>query len=368
MYIFIAIIIWLIINYFSWWFNFNPLLCFLWGLFLVMPSLLKFKFSDLKILFEKKSRFLIILNIIIWFIIIPLIFFVIWYIIFWNSSITYAMMFLWFLPGWWMLFNFINKNWWEVKIWASLFILNLIIFTIIFFPLNHLLITQWEKLKNTNILKTDIQSTTWFLNDLNKKDEKHCLLQDIWNKVKENIPENKQFCPIEKTTWVSCSMWKMDINPMAIIVVLVIIPFLISRFVLLNAKATNFLLPKISILSQGATFFIVWYIFTLKDINPIFSVEIIKLLTIFVWLFISYLIIYLISYFLIFKTNNSDLDIKVSVFLNNWIRFLTMWLVFSFIFAGTFWIDFVLVIALAYLTQPIFTLIFSNLIKKWLIK
>gem|GEM_PF-2298058 len=44
---------------------------------------------------------------------------------------------------------------------------------------------------------------------------------------------------------------------MAIIIVLVIIPFLISRIVLLNTKITNFLTPKISILSQVATFFIV---------------------------------------------------------------------------------------------------------------
>lgn len=368
MYIFIAIIIWLIINYFTWWLDFNPILCFLWGLFLVMPSLLKFKFSDLKVLFEKKSRFLVFLNLIIWFILIPWIFFGVWYMFFWVSSITYAMMFLWFLPWWWMLFNFINKNWWDIKIWVSLFIINLIIFTIIFFLLNHFLLSKWEKLKNIETEKTQTQSSLLFLNDLNKNDQKHCLLRDIWNKINENNQENKQFCPIEKTTWISCGMWKMDINPMAIIIVLVIIPFLISRIVLLNTKITNFLTPKISILSQVATFFIVWYIFTLKDISPIFSVEIFKILSIFWWLFLSYLIIYFILYFIIFKNNKAELDIKISVFLNNWIRFLTMWLIFSFIFAENFWIDFVLVIAIAYITQPIFTLLFSNLIKKWLIK
>ncbi len=372
MYAFLAIIIWLVINYFYWWFEFNPLLCFLWWLFLVMPSLLKFKLSDLKILFDKKYRLNVLLNFIFWFIIIPSIFFFVWYLFFWNSAISYAMMFLWLLPWWWMLFNLINKNWWDIKIWASLFIFNLILFVIIFFPLNHFLSYSREKIKNTtneNQISNNVNNLD-FLNKLNEKNEKkHCLIADIWKDIKDNV-SNWWACPIEKTTLVKCNMWDFSINPMAIIVVLVIIPFLISRIILFSSqKITNFLIPKISIISQIALFFIILYIFTLKDINPIFSVELTKLFLIFIWLFVSYFIVYLILYFVFFKLNKwINNDIKVSLFLNLWVRFLTMWLVFSFIYIEAFWIDFILVIAISYLVQPIFTIIFSNFIKKWLIR
>ena len=363
MYIFLAIIIWLLVNYFTGGLSFYTLLCVLAWVFLIMPSLLKFKLWDFKLLKDNKK--IVFLNIFLNFLVIPSLFFSIWYAFFGDSKIIYALLFLWLIPWWWMLFNWINKSSGNIKLWFSIFFLNMIIFTILFFPLNNFLENKAISLNQNNSVEQNKELD--FLKKLNNENKKPCPLHNLmwwWNDDKINSL-NKP-CPLwTVSSWiVDCNTTWWHINPIAIIVVLIILPFLISRIILLSDKISNFIIPKISNISQIATFFIIWYIFSLKELNIIFSVSILKILTILWVLALIYFIFYSIT-FLISKKINVSADLKPTLFWWVATRFLTMWLIFSFAYSSMFWVDFILVIALAYFIQISFSYLFYFLIKKY---
>jgi predicted Na+-dependent transporter len=67
---------------------------------------------------------------------------------------------------------------------------------------------------------------------------------------------------------------------------------------LISNKLTNFLIPKIQIISKIATFFIIAYIFSIKEVNNIFSSDFSLVIKLFLSVILIYLIVYFIAYFL----------------------------------------------------------------------
>jgi ACR3 family arsenite efflux pump ArsB len=93
-----GILVGLLLNYLFGGFDFSTLLCFFAGLFLIMPLLVKFSFNDLKyVLHHKKALFW---NIVLNFILFPLLAFIIGYFIFGtNHYLTVSLVLLALIPG-----------------------------------------------------------------------------------------------------------------------------------------------------------------------------------------------------------------------------------------------------------------------------
>jgi predicted Na+-dependent transporter len=353
MLIFFALIIWLVINYTTWGFDFNQNLCIVAGLFLIMPSLLKFHFKDLAYFKNHKKIFFI--NLFFNFVLLPFIFLGIWYLFFWANPIVFAFLLLWMIPGWWLLISWVMNSNWNVKLAFSLFLVNLFIFSILFIPFAKVLDTVWEKVveekakqekiiqkkeKNlSEILNYNFNNQNNFLEKNIKKEEKEKTKWCVISKISE-----KMACPVLWKVWASKSAF-------IALFVLIILPFIISRFILISNKLSNFLIPKIQIISKIATFFIIAYIFSIKEVNNIFTSEISLVIKLSLAIILIYLIVYRITYFLHKKIwNNPDTN---AFFWNSTTRFLTLWLIFSFFYVKTFWTEFLLVFVIAYFVQII---------------
>ncbi len=350
--IFLALIIWLVINYFTWWFSFNQNLCIVAGLFLIMPSLLKFHFKDL--IYFKNHKFIFLTNLFFNFVLVPSIFLLVWYLFFWAKPIIFSFLLLWLIPGWWLLMSWIMNTKGNLKLGFSLFLVNLFIFSIIFIPFAKVLDTIWNKVKEEKTKQEQL---------IKKQNEKINSIINFWYTKNNNLNFLKQEKKVEKpawciisklSKWLSCPvLWNIWVSKSAFIALFVLIffPFIISRFILFSDKLTNFLLPKIKIISKIATFFIIAYIFSIKEVHNIFTTDFYIILKIFIWVLFAYLLVYLASYSA-YKKFWRNPDSK-SFFWNSITRFLTLWLIFSFFYIKTFWIEFLLVFVVAYFIQVI---------------
>lgn len=341
MLIFWAIIIGLVINYLTWGLAFNSLLCAFAGLFLIMPSLLKLKFSDFKDVIKYKN--ILWVNLLLNFIIIPIVFYIFWYLFFSDIYyIKYAFLLLWLLSSWWLVLSWVMKNEWNTKLAFMLFMINFLFFIILFFPLNSFF--QNEAVKSKEL----INSLT--------------MVSQFANWVK---PVNTDFvCVFNTIKLPSCLSWLWvlwsNASPFIAFFSIILFPFIISRFVLLSDKLEKIISSKIKYISSISTFFIISYIFSLKQIRGIFDFDINLIIKMFSVLLLVYIIIYLISFFIykfIFNTKEG-----ISLFWVSSTRFLTLWLVFSFIYSSIFWYEFLLVFAISYFIQIILSQIFSKLI------
>lgn len=335
MLIFVAIVIWILINYFTWWLDFYSILCICAGIFVIMPSLLKFNFSDLKIIFKHKMLFFI--NLVFNFVILPAIFVGIWYLFGLSDVILYALFLLWILPWGWLLMSWVLKTNWSSKLAFSFFLFNLIVFTFLFFPMNSYFEEKWNQI----IENQNINSEQWY----------------FWTAVNNDFSCIISTISPDSVSCFSDSWWA---SPFTAILVLIIIPFIISRFVLLSKTVTKVIQSKIRLISSISTFFIIWYIFSLKQINSIFLIDLWLLLNVWLSIFISYVLIYLL-WFLVYKISWSDINSN-SVFWNITVRFITLWLIFSFIYSTVFWIWFTVVFVLAYFIQILLSTIFWKII------
>ncbi len=353
MLIFLALIIWLVINYITWGFEFNQNLCIVAGLFLIMPALLKFHFKDLA--YFKNHKKLFLMNLFFNFILLPFVFLGIWYLFFWATPLVFAFLLLGMIPGWGLLITWVMNTNWNVKLAFSLFLVNLFIFSMLFIPFATILDTVWNKVIEEKTKIEEIRKKE--VNDFNKSlnytfNNKNNFLQDS---IKEEKKEEPQWCAISKISEkMACPvLWDVWASKSAFIAlfVLIILPFIISRFILISDKLTKFLIPKIRIISKIATFFIIAYIFSIKEVNNIFTSEISLVIKMFISITLIYLIIYSIVYFLHKKMwNNPDTN---AFFWNSTTRFLTLWLIFSFFYVKTFWTEFLLVFVIAYFVQII---------------
>lgn len=341
MLIFIAIIIGLVINYFTWWLAFNSLLCAFAGLFLIMPSLLKLKFGDFKDIVKYKN--ILGFNFLLNFIIVPLIFFTIWALFFSDIYyIKYAFLLLWLLSSWWLVLSWVMKNEWNTKIAFMLFMINFLFFIVLFFPLNSFFQNEATRAKE---LISSLSITSQFVNGVQ--------------------PTNKDFvCVFSTIELPSCfsRLWVLwsNLSPFIAFFSIILFPFIISRFVLLSSKLENIISSKIKYISSIATLFIISYIFSLKQIRGIFEFDVNLIIKMFLVISLAYLIVYLISFFIYkFVFNSKE---WISLFWVATTRFITLWLIFSFIYSSIFWYEFLLVFAISYFIQIIFSQIFSKLI------
>lgn len=338
MLIFIAILFWLLINYFTGWLAFNSLLCAFAGLFLIMPSLLRLKFNDFKGI--ANHRDILWVNLLLNFIFIPTLFYILASLFLSEVYyLKYAFLLLWLLSSWWLVLSWVMKNDWNTKLAFLLFMINFLFFIILFFPLNSFLqfeASEWKKLMET---------------------------LSITSQFKHNMPVvNQDFvCVFDSLKLPKCLSWLgTSASPIIAFFSIILFPFIISRFIILSKKLEEFISSKIKIISSIATFFIVAYIFSLWQIRSIFSFDLVLVLKVLSVLSIAYLLVYISSFFIYKYVFNSKEGI--SLFWVSTTRFVTLGLIFSFIYSSIFWYEFLLVFVIAYFVQIIFSQVFSKII------
>lgn len=319
----IAILGWILTNYFLGWIPFTPLLCVIAAIFLVLPPLQDFHFKDF--LTVKKFPKILYLNLIINYLIFPVIWVGLSYLIFGKSAVMYAFLLLSLLSWWWLVMSWITKTHWNTKLWFNLFVLNLIIFTALFFPLDYYLQKIWHQFMiNPAEFACDSSELTWAI-----------------------------------SCWSTASWW---VSPFSWIVVLVLFPFILSRIFNLFPIISNFIHSKKSILTQIGSFAVIFYIFALKQLHVVFEMNLIYLSKILALVVLVYIVMFGINYIIFRKLWDSPESRSLFWI---WItRFLTLGLIFSFLYAQYFHTSFMLVFAISYLVQIWFSTIFAKFIFK----
>lgn len=342
--IFLAIIIGLLINFFYGGTPFNTLICFFAWIFLIMPFLLKFKTKELfEWKWNKKKIWLLIFNI---FFINMIIILMVSILFFWLNKIIFWFVLLWILSGWWLLLSWINKTRGNIKLWFQFFIISFIIFNILFIWLDKYIEGKYTKIE---INKPPIFLDIWkYTNNVDK-------IENKWN---------DEQCVISVVSgWrFSCSTTDWNVSWLMSLFILVLLPFIISRIILFSDNISNKIIPYISKISSIASFILISYIFSLKELNILFNIEIIVFIKYFISLLIMYLLIFIYNY-IILKKHNFDPD-YISIFWLSVTRFLTLWVVFSFILSWYIWIEIMLIFTIAYFVQIPLSIIFSKIINK----
>ncbi|MDD3645860.1 MAG: hypothetical protein PHH06_00470 [Candidatus Gracilibacteria bacterium] len=334
MFIVLAIFLGLGYNYFFGGLSFNSTLCLIAGIFLIMPALLKFSFKDLFILKEHKT--ITALNLVLNFLIVPGLFYFIGGLFFEVEYMKYAFLLLGLISGGGLLLSWAHKTGSDLKLTFSLFILNFIIFSVLFFPLNDFLLAKGE------IYKSSLDTTSSFINLPNQNTDITCIL--------DSIVAGCGFTPGQGP------------SPIAAFLSLILIPFIVSRFIRLSKSFTNYLSSKIGIISQVATFLIIFYIFSLKEVNNIFNFDYFFILKIIGVVLLLYLIIYAITY-IIYHIYGKTTEVK-ALFWVTTTRFITLGLIFSFVYSSVFGVEFLLVFSLAYFVQVFLSVMFTKILKK----
>jgi len=359
------IIIWLILNYIFWGFSFNTILCFVVGIFLIMPILLKINFKELKDIFKNKK--LMWINILLNFIINPLLAFIISYLIFWIENYFYIFIFilLAIIPGWWLLMNWLHQTKSNLNVGFSLFAINLFIFSFVYIFYNiwtDIFINNYQHTQinqNVNIKNIDLTNYSlinyWNISTQTKNQQASCAIDQLSSKLKLGMP----WCNFEKnnSTLIYGFYW---------FIVLIIIPFILSRIILFILKENyKKLIKYISYVSKFSSFIVIVYIFSLSYIREILNIEKIILIKSIISLIIFYLLLYFIVRFII-KISKFDDGISKSIFWNVFTRFTTLVLIFSILYIISWNESWIIIIpVIAYFIQILFASLFAIYYDKW---
>ena len=362
-----AILLWLLLNYLFWWFWFSTFLCVFAGLFVIMPVLLKIKFQDIKkILWYKKVIFL---NILLNFVIFPILAFVLWYFFFWleNYYYIFIIMLLAIIPWGGLLVNWLHHSWADMKVWFTLLALNLFLFSVFFIPFNLWLdyFINWQTNKKVQVKKTPVFINNSFLWDNSS---------NFVNLPTQKEIEKPSWCIIQQTTqklWLgnmlpSCFSGKWDstlIYGFYGFIVLILIPFILSRIILLFTKFSDYLKKYVNIVSKWASFLIIVYIFSLHYIRWILDIDKILLWKMFLWVLFLYLFMFVIEK-IILKYMDFENNMKQAIFWNGFVRFITLWFILSFLYAIA-WNkpEIVIIFIIAYFVQILLSSIFIKIKK-----
>ena len=299
----IAIILGLLVNYFTWWVPFSSALCVFAGIFMIMPSLVDFATKDALKVFEHKR--LLWINILTNFVITPLIALGIGLIFFQDIGLQISLILLSLLSWGGLVFAWIQKNKGNIKFWFQLFMINLLIFTLIFF------------------VGTPFVEQIW-------------ILQWSWLACDLSGP-------------ITCGGLGWSVSPISAIIVLVIIPFLISRIVRWNKKSINIMKKYGKYMSQLGTFVIIGYIFSLEQMHALFQTDIFLLLKIFVATLLFYILLF--GYNLWYQRFLPKTSESKSLFWISTSRFITLGLVLSFMYTQYFGATLILIFVSAYFIQ-----------------
>ena len=356
--IFLAwILLGLLLNYLFWGFDFSTLLCFFAGLFLIMPLLVKLSYQDLKYVFHHPK--ILLLNLVLNFIIFPLIAFLIGYFFFPdNYYLIISLILLSLIPWGWLLMSWLQYNKADFKLWFSIFAFNLFVFNFVF-----LAFSLWVD-KFVAMKKIDDTNHILVQNPVNK-------FIGYWNfSAVQN--ENHASCVIDQTVGkigsleISCfgEDDSVIIYSLYWFFILVFFPFLISRFIRSINFLKNFFKKYGSLISKLAAFVIITYIFSLKYIRSLFSLDSILLVKILLAVFLFYLLIFVVSFFF-YKILKLEKSQKKAIFWNAFVRFITLWFVFSFLYAISWdYPQLILIFIVAYFFQIWMAFFISRFILK----
>lgn len=316
-----AIVIWLIINFITWWLDFYTIICLFVALVIILPTMIKIKFIN--ILNILKNKKLIILNILLNFIILPIIALLIWILIIKNYDLIFGLLLLSLLPWWWLLINWLKKSWADLETWFYLFIINFFIFSLLFIPIWYL---------------------AWYI-DTNPNNYKD------WQ------------CIVEETTKKIDCFWENAVYIYWILafIILIIFPLIISLII----KKT-FLKKLFEIywnkISNVWTFLVITYIFSLKEIRAILEINENWFRIIF-----SVILFYLIWFFIItLISKNFEIKIAKAIWRNAYTRFLTIWFVLSSLYVYLWFNSYLTLIFLsAYFIQILSSILIIKL-KLWI--
>ncbi len=353
------IILWIFLNYFFWGFEFNTILCFFVGIFLIMPVLLKLKFKEIKDTLKNKK--LMWINLLLNFVITPLIAFWVSYVIFWLEYYAYILtiILLSIIPGWWLLMNWLTQTKSNLHVGFSLFAINLFVFSFIYIFYN-----LWADFYINNYV--DLQTHTqnqllgnnFLSNPLNIKEEQPywwCMMSELSSKTNLDMP------------WCSFGNDSNLMYGLYWFIVLILIPFILSRIILFVFKKEYLqnILKYIGYISKLTSFLLIVYIFSLSYIRQILNLDLIIILKSLVSIVIFYMILYFIIK-LILKNSNFDANISKSIFWNAFTRFITLALVLSVLYAISWnepWI--IIIPVIAYFVQIIFSTLIVIYYNKW---
>lgn len=303
----LAIILGLGINYFTGGLPFSSWLCIFAGIFMIMPSLLDFRFKDFLHLWQDK-KFLWI-NLGLNFILAPLLARGIGSVFFAEIGLTISLMMLALLSGGGLVFARLKKSWADNSLGFQLFMINLLIFSGIFF-----------------LLSPQVETIGMLTGGLS------CSFGD-------EVLGGALSCGIGGT-----------ISPISALVVLVLIPLILSRAVLLSSKLTQWAQKYSKILSQIGTFVIIAYIFSLQQVHALFSTEGILIAKIFGATLLFYLLLFGINWLLYRFVLDQSSKAKAMFWLST-SRFITLGLVLSFIYTQYFESSILLIFVSAYFIQ-----------------
>jgi len=331
-----AILLWLVINYFTWWLDFNTALCFFVGLFLIMPILLKINFKEIKEIFSKKH--ILYVNILLNFVLIPLLAFVVWYFVFGleNYGFIISLMLVSIIPWWGLLMSWLQNTKSNMHIGFILFAVNLFIFSIFYIWFN-LWVEKFVKYENN--IKKEQQQKNKIISSLNFINTNNVLQNNyLWNIVQQQ-QKKEAWCAIEQLSekvWISAPSCFQENSTMIYwffgFIALILIPFIVSRIVLFFFWKNEAIFKYAPILSKISAFVLITYIFSLNYVRWLFTVKIDLLIKV----SLAVLIFYVLLYFLIkivLKFTKLEKDIEKSIFWNSYTRFLTLSLILSFLYA-----------------------------------
>lgn len=360
MFFILGIVFWLLLNYFFWWFEFSTLLCFFAWIFLIMPILTKFSFDELKYVLNHKKY--LIINLILNFLIYPILAFLLGYFIFSGDIyLTLALVLLSLIPWWWLLMGWLHHSKANLKLWFSIFAINLFVFSFVYFGYNfladyivwHQKIVHTKKIEPKKVVSSlNFWNNYLWINNFEKKQAWWaCVVEQISNKFWKNIwCFNKE----QSKTFIFWIYW---------FIVLILIPFIFSRIIRKISKLKEFFEKYGGYISKFSAFLIITYIFSLKYVRWLTQISSELLIKLFLWVFVFYLTIFLISFF-VFKFIDIPSEDKKALFWNSFVRFITLSFVLSFLYAIA-WNQpkIILIFVIAYFVQIVWALMISRFVK-----
>jgi predicted Na+-dependent transporter len=149
----------------------------------------------------------------------------------------------------------------------------------------------------------------------------------------------------------------------AVIILLIVIPFIVSRVVILIEPLKIFIEKYKSYISDISIFIIIFYLFGLQNSQSLFEIYDFEPELIYIS-FIAVLVFYALVYFLSTKLYNMDSPQERAAFWHTLTRYITLALVISTFSISTFGTSMLLPIMFAYIVQIPFSAKVSQLQQK----
>ncbi|MEA1982085.1 MAG: hypothetical protein U9N39_00960 [Campylobacterota bacterium] len=302
-YILIAAILGLTYGQYYYGFIFTQDICLFAGITLIMPTLFNVKFSDVTLLYTHKT--VMIKGLLINYIILPVIALGIGLLTD-NFGIAAGLFLLSVLSGGGMVMHWIKNSGGDTSLGFLLLFINLL-----FVSFSLLMLHQFG-----------IYTSEYF-------DESYL-----------DGPNMSNFAR-------------------AVIVLLIVVPFVLSRVIMYIKLLKNFIVEKKSFISQASMYFIVFYLFGLQNSQTLFEIYDFEPELIYISFF-AVVGFYTAVFFVAKFSYNLDSPQEKAAFWHTFTRYITLALVIATFSSSTFGVSMLLPIMLAYLIQIPFSGLISN--------